>query len=290
MRGGTDRRIFVQIPAYRDAELAPTLHSLYDNAADPAALRTCVVWQYGPGEGLPEPTTALPNLDLVAVPAERSEGCNWARAIAQRRWDGEPYTLLIDSHHRFAPGWDRRLIDMYERLARTGVSKPLLTAYLPPYEPGDSRRGTTPTKLGPYRRQRGLLVRLMSYPLPHAPRQGPVPAEFLSLHFVFTAGRFAEEVSFDPEVYFLGDEVATSLLCYTHGYDLFHPHVVVGWHRYRRTERVAHWDDHPDWVARQEHSFERLRALFTGRLPDHLGSVRGIADFEAAIMTELVAR
>jgi hypothetical protein len=40
-----ERRIFVQIPAYRDPDLGPTLEDLFAKAADPDALRVVVLWQ-----------------------------------------------------------------------------------------------------------------------------------------------------------------------------------------------------------------------------------------------------
>ncbi len=286
----SDRRIFIQVPAYRDTELPATLLNLYRTAECPAALRTCVVWQHAPEETLGEKIRALPGLEIIDVPAKESAGCNWARAIAQRQWRDEPYTLVIDSHHRFVPGWDRRLIEMYEQLKESGSPKPLLTAYLPPYDPNTSETQwpTAPGKLGPFRREGGVLVRLISYPLPGAPRKRPVAAEFLSLHFIFTSGRFNSEVRFEPAIYFMGDEVATALRAFTYGYDLFHPHIAIGWHRYQRSERTTHWEDHPDWASRQRESFEHLRCLFRGQLPELLGTRRGIADYQRLIMTALI--
>ena len=38
--------IFIQIAAYRDPELVPTLNSLFDNAEFPDNLTVCVAWQH----------------------------------------------------------------------------------------------------------------------------------------------------------------------------------------------------------------------------------------------------
>jgi len=86
--------IYVQIPAYRDAELAPTLRSLYAKASRPDRLRVRVVWQHAFDDVLPDDVTGLPNLEVDAVPAADSEGCNWARRRLQAAWRGEPYSLL----------------------------------------------------------------------------------------------------------------------------------------------------------------------------------------------------
>jgi hypothetical protein len=92
--------VYVQIPAYRDSELAPTLRDLYARATNPSRLHTCVVWQH---------VHALPGLELVDVPADASEGCNWARRIAQDRWAGEELALLLErGAHAVPAGVDAR--------------------------------------------------------------------------------------------------------------------------------------------------------------------------------------
>ena len=286
-------RIYVQIPAYRDTELSKTLLDLYAKATGPQGLRTGVVWQRARGERLDAAVRALPNLEILEVPHEAARGCNWARGVLQDRWRGERYTLLLDSHHRFVTGWDRLLIGMYETLRAQASEKPLLTAYLPAYdperEPGGRRK--RPYKIYPLAREHGLLTKLTSYPLPGwQKRQGPAEANFLSLHFIFGAGMFNRDVPADPDIYFFGDEVAMGLRAYTLGYDLFHPHVVVGWHCFDRASRRSHWADHADWRQRHERSLTKLRRLYLGREPEaaQLGGTRTIGDYEDRIMARLV--
>jgi hypothetical protein len=286
-----DSRIYVQIPAYRDSELGKTLRDLYAKAQFPQRLRTAVVWQRSPGESLPEDVRSLPGLELVQVAAERSRGCNWARSLLQARWRDEPYTLVLDSHHRFARSWDTAVLDMHDRLRAAGVDKPLLTAYLPAYhparEPGGRRK--RPYKIYAYGREQGLLTRLTSYPIPYWTQlTAPVVAEFLSLHFIFVEGAFNKAVPFDPDIYFFGDEVATGLRAYLAGYDLFHPHRVVGWHCFDRASRVAHWEDHEGWSAQHEESLRKLRRLYLGLETTGAGR-RTVADYEDHIMVPLVA-
>jgi hypothetical protein len=284
-------RIYVQIPAYRDAELPATLLDLYARAARPDLLRTCLVWQRGAGETLPEVVRTLPGLEIVEYPAEESQGCNWARRIARAGWREEPYTLLLDSHHRFVDAWDELVLGMYAEVAAVS-ERPLLTSYLPPYDPElePLGRGSAPYKIYPMAREDGILVRLTSFPIPwwqEVPT--PLPGEFLSLHFAFAAGRFNAEVPIDDELYFFGDEVVLGMRAYTMGYDLYAPHRIVGWHAYSRKERVPHWDDHADWHRQHLAALAWMRELFADKdalsLP---GQVRTLADYERHIMTELV--
>jgi hypothetical protein len=283
--------LYVQIPAYRDTELPATLLDLYRKAARPERLRVGVLWQHAPGERLGDDVRALPNLEVTAVPYQDSRGCNWARARLQDRWHGEPYTMLLDSHHRFVRGWDDLAVGMYEGLRRSGVERPLLTTYLPAYDPAREPRARKrrPYKIYPYAREDGVLTRLTSLPIPFW-RQcgGPVVAEFLSLHFVFCAGSFNTDLRFDPDVYFFGDEVLTGLRAFTLGYDMYHPHVVLGWHAFDRSARVTHWTDHAGWRAQHAASLAKLRAVFRGEEAAGLGTRRTIAEYEDHIMARLV--
>jgi hypothetical protein len=291
---GTSARIYVQIPAYRDSELVPTLLDLYSKAARPELLRVAVLWQRERGEILPADVKRLPNLELTEVPFTASQGCNWARSLLQKGWRNEPFTLLLDSHHRFVRDWDQKLIDLHSELIASGVKRPLITAYLPNYNPMTHPAGkhNRPFKIYPWKWEQGLLIHLTSFPLlAMQRRKGPIPADFISMHFVFTRGRFNQDVPCDPQIYFTGDEVAMSLRAFTHGYDLFHPDTVIAWHSYNRQTRITHWSDHAEWHLQHAKALRRLRSLFTGRLRGRFGAgkLRSTRKYEQRLSLPLVA-
>lgn len=288
-------RVYVQLPAYRDRELGATLQDLFAKAEAPQSLRVAVAWQRHDGEHLDAHVRRLPGLELLQIPATRSRGVNWARALLQQRWLGEKYTLFLDSHHRFARGWDTMTIDMYEGLRSSGIRKPIVTAHLPAYVPDlePVGRRMRPYKIYPHSRENGLLTKLTSAPI-HAWRSlnQPVEADFISLHFLFASGTFNREIPFDPAIYFSGDEVATSLRAFCAGYDAFHPHRILGWHSYDRTTRVSHWNDHLGAAWQNSRSFATLARLFRGRRSGRfaLKRRRSIAQFEQRIMCPLSVR
>jgi hypothetical protein len=288
-------RIYVQIPAYRDLELVPTVTDLLARARNPDHLTVCVAWQFGPGEeGVGQALRQVPGVRVLGIAATESQGCNWARRLLQERWDGEEYTLFLDSHHRFVPGWDESLLRMHRELRESGVERPVLTSYLPAYDPGTDPAGRIETvyRMAVAERYRGIPFRLVGHPV-RGWRQltSPPAAGYVSLHMLFAEGRFNEQVLFDPGIYFFADEVAVALRAYTHGYDLFHPHVVLGWHLYDRRTRITHWADHPDWGVRNRVSIQRLRQLFSGTLTDEyaLGPVRTISEYESYAQVSLLA-
>lgn len=288
----SDGRIFVQIPEYRDRELDSTLEDLFAKAARPQRLRVAVLSQRTADDpAVRVPATRTGAVEVLRVPAGESRGPNWARRCLQDRYAGEEYTLIIDSHLRFVPGWDALAVAMLDGL-RGAHDAPVLTAYLPAYRPaGGVGLGRSPYKIYPLGRQEGVLTRLTSFPLVGAERLvAPIVAEYLSLHFAMATGALLEEVPHDPEIYFFGDEVAYGARAFTHGWDLFHPHRVLGWHAYDRTTRTPHWDDHPGWREQHQETLDRLRRLFTGdpSMTPWCGWARTMADYEQHIMTSLV--
>jgi hypothetical protein len=288
-------RIFVQIPAYRDSELERTLLDMFDKARYWDLLRVVVFWQKAEGETLSPRVRRLRNVEIIEVPHERSRGCNWARNCLQKLWRGEPYTLLLDSHHRFVTGWDQSTIELYQSLLNKGIRRPILTGYLPSYLPAADPYGRkkTPSKIYALSRQDGMLVRLTSYPIPYWRKlEEPIPADFVCLHFLFADGAFNRDIPFDPNLYFVGDEVSISIRAFTHGYDLFHPHIILGWHCYDRDSRVTHWHDHKNWHVHHKRSMNRLRRLFSNKLSGRfgIGDCRTVRDFEDRILLGLVEK
>jgi len=263
------QRIFVQIPAYRDSELASTITSLFENAEDKEALDVWICWQHDASEVLPKSITENPQVNIIDIDWRKSRGCGWARRILQQQWDGQEYSFLIDSHLRFVKGWDKYLVQTMVQLKRQGHKKPIIST-LPPayYSPQNfpQDRANFPTNIYPRNHEMGMLIRFYAEYLPlFRWLKEPVPARFLGMCFVFADGRFNEEVPIDPDIYFFGDDITTALRAHCHGYDFFHPQKLVAWHLYDRGTRVTHWDDHQDWTELNQVSYERVRASLLGQ-------------------------
>merc|ERR1719478_860012 len=73
----------------------------------------------------------------------------------------------------------------------------------------------------------------------------PQITAFFSAHFVFVRSAWLEEVPYDPEMYFDGEEDSLGLRSWTNGWDLYYPSLHVAFHRYERKNQTKHWDDHP---------------------------------------------
>lgn len=262
-----EKTIFVQIASYRDPQLVPTLKDMLDKADHPENLRIGIAWQHSKED-------TWDNLEeykndnrfrIIDINYLDSKGVCWARNAVQQLYENETYTLQLDSHHRFAPHWDTDLIDMVIDLQKQGSPKPLITAYIPSFNPDDDPAGRV---LEPWKMNfdrfipEGAIFFLPASFDSFNEKTRPLKGRFYSAHFAFTLGQFAKEVQHNPDYYFHGEEISIAVRAYTHGYDIFHPHKVVCWHEYTRKGRSKQWDDDKKWVDKNNRSHKLNRRLF----------------------------
>ncbi|WP_051946028.1 GlcNAc-transferase family protein [Verrucomicrobium sp. BvORR106] len=286
--------IYVQIAAYRDPELIPTLEDCISKAKYKNDLTFGICWQSDSEDRRLDEWKTRSNFRIDEVPWQESKGLCWARSRIQKMYEGESFTLQLDSHHRFEKEWDRKLLSDLESI---GSRKPILTTYAGVYDPPtNTKAGNEPFKMVADRFTPSGTILFRPHLIPNwRDLTGPVRARFVSGHYFFTIGQHCEEYAYDPNLYFAGDEISLSIRSYTLGYDLFHPHRTLVWHEYTRKGRVKHWDDHTTankelvgaaWHERDVVSKKRLRKLLKeeenevelGRYG--LGSVRSHRDYE----------
>lgn len=284
-------KIFIQIASYRDPELLPTLKDCIEKAKFPKNLVFSIAWQHSPED-------TWDNLDqykndkrfkILDIKHLDSEGVCWARNKLQQQYDNEEYTLQLDSHHRFAQDWDAELIKIYKKLQGQGFKKPLLTGYIPSYEPNNDPAGRV---LEPWVMQfdrfspEGILHTIPETINGYQNLEDPIHARFYSAHFAFTTGQFVKEVPHDPNFYFHGEEHSISARAFTWGYDLFHLVKSLIWHEYTRREKKKQWDDVTTWSRKNELAFARCRQLFymEARTQDFgiydFGKIRSLEEYE----------
>lgn len=234
-------KIFVQIASYRDPELLPTIRDCINKAKHPENLVFGICWQRDETESMEEFTND-PRFKILDYHWSESKGLCWARSEIQKLWDGEEYTMQLDSHHRFLQDWDVELIHM---MNQTGSKKPIITSYAGMYRPSDNQLlNVEPYMMVASNFTPGGTILFRPHAIPNwQTLDKPIPARFVSGHFFFTIGKHCEEYKYDPNIYFAGDEISLSIRSYTLGYDLFHPHKTVVWHEYTREGRTKHWTD-----------------------------------------------
>jgi len=261
------KKIFIQIASFCDPQLVPTIRDMLANAKRPKNLVFAIARQSNPEED-------YDNVDewrndkrfkIIDIPHKESQGVCWARNLTQQLYDGEEYTLQIDSHMRTVKDWDDILIKMIKGLQKDGYPKPLLTGYVPSFDPDNDPAGRAQE---PWRMvfdrfiPEGAVFFLPETIPGWREMTKPVTARFYSAHFCFTLGQFSTEVQHNPEYYFHGEEISIGARAYTWGYDLFHPHIPVFYHEYTRKGRTKQWDIDGDWGRRNSISHSINRKLF----------------------------
>ena len=285
--------IFIQIASYRDPQLLPTLKDCIEKAKNPQNLRFGIAWQHSDADSWDKLDEYKKDkrFKILDIDYKESKGVCWARNTVQQLYNNEKYTLQLDSHHRFVQNWDEILIDMLQELQKHGHKKPLITSYIPSFNPDNdpAERVQTPWKMNFDRFiPEGAVFFLPATFDEWDDNSKPLPARFYSAHFAFSIGKFSKEVQHDPDYYFHGEEISIAVRAYTHGYDLFHPNKVVCWHEYTRKGRTKQWDDDKEWARRNDYCHLKNRKLFEmdGEKRDidfgkyGFGSIRTLRDYE----------
>jgi hypothetical protein len=233
------------------------------------------------------------NIHVIKFHYTESQGGCWARNLAQTKYNGEKYSLQIDSHTRMIQNWDEILIREYTNL-KSKSNKPLIS-FLPPS----------------YFRKDDLGIDYVFHNIEqidkiHIPRFDAISTEYWPYHdgynneihtngenlsvcilfggFVFSSGSWVREIMQDPEHYYTGEEFALTIRSYTYGYDLYAPSKILAWHRCHPNVPKKHYNNNPKEIADSKHShaMERLRRLIEGGdLGNYgLGTIRTLNEYE----------
>ena len=254
--------IYVGIASYCDRELDTTLTQLFSKAKHPARVHVGLVLQEKRHVRDAEPLARWrdhPNVRVMEFDPEESKGAGWARTHIAKMHRGEAYYMQLDSHHLFVHAWDAACVSMLNGLEETKSSKPILTSYVHNYPENSTDTDKLVREL-PWRMTAGHWMKPFSGLTPKKIQYLPAPVEshimkasagkpqitaFFSAHFVFVRSAWLEEVPYDPEMYFDGEEDSLGLRSWTNGWDLYYPSLHVAFHRYERKNQTKHWDDHP---------------------------------------------
>lgn len=288
--------IFVAIASYRDPELFHTIRSVIDNAYDPMNLSFGICQQ-----DFEENYISFDNSNArfdYYLPHE-SMGLCWALNKAYKLYRGEQYFMQLDAHMQMPKYWDLQLLEEYQNVMTTTDKPIIFSSYPAHYELNDEGIRVRTPSLTPHRTRIKFLKNSKSCivegeAIQHTSGQA-VKARYCNGGFMFGHGSFCEKVIYDPQIYFWGTEIATTIRAYTHGFDLYHPGKFNCWHyygerKYKGTHDPHHWnkiDEMKRGISSGELdriSRERVEKLLLGELdkddPYGLGPVRSLKDYE----------
>lgn len=286
----TMEKIFVAIASYRDTECQWTVKDLFEAATFPERVFVGICWQFDLARdqdcfSVPYPRPE--QVRVIDVTLQETRGACWAKSRALGLIADEDYVLLIDSHMRFAKGWD---VEMIETLRRTGNSRAFLSTYPAGYEPPDKRRFNTP-RLAPVK----FFDRVMSQNSVLLEMPRPLESYLVAGGYLFGHREMFGQVPYDPHIYFIGEEITHAARYFTHGWDGYAPDKCLIHHYYSRQSSTKHWEDEKDnWTKLNKASYKRVRHLFgIERTTDvdaltaiesyGLGDARSLTEFQAVI-------
>jgi hypothetical protein len=253
-------RIFVSIAAFRDPELQHTLKDLFDKAAHPERITVGLIWQFDPvfdRHCFEVPCPRPGQVREMQFDWRESDGVCWARFLGQALWRGEAYVWQIDSHMRFAPGWDDLLIADWTEI---GDERALIASTPPPYlSPGDFLADLQPGIVRTNGFLPGGAIRFQGvWPSTPMARHHRMP--FLMAGCLFAPGRFVQEVPYDPYQAFENEEITWAVRAFTHGWNVYSPKQRVVWHQYVANNTIKRGAVEGATQAERRHE-RSLRAL-----------------------------
>ena len=287
-------RIFISIASYRDPELQWTIKSAIENANNPDNLYFGVVHQGVDSELFD--IQEIKNISLTKMHPKEARGAGYARAKAMELYDGQEYFLQIDSHTRFAPGWDSICIDQLNRAKNiSGHSRVLLSYFPAPYEP-ERNGGMFLVKNNPKiksypTRQKILLNKRKQWTAERFEfdselKENPELSETVLGGFMFSDASIIQEVPYDPEISFFGEEVCFAMRSWTRGWDIYSPSKNIVYHFYSRGGYSKIWKDRnlrgTSWKELEEISYNKQKRILCGEETGVFGagSVRTLEEYE----------
>lgn len=298
MKPISEQTIFVSIASYCDPLLTFTLNNAYHTAAFPENLHFGVVDQSAFEERLSH-DAEIPSAQFsyVHIDPRDARGPCWARSVAMTFYGGQDWFFQIDSHMLFDRGWDERLVAAAMQCAAINP-KCILSNYPNAFEMIDNLPKPKPVTQQVLAH---VLARDAQFEEGHpvlkfqaipVARDAPVVGFHLGAGCLFARGTFAEEIPYDPHIYFHGEEQSVAARAFTHGWDIFHVGAMPVYHLYDTggsdAPRARHWTEAHDklrpvrWWDLEAESKARVQALLCDGKDlgiYGLGSQRSLADY-----------
>ena len=275
--------VFVAIASYRDPECICTIKDLIAKAKYPERINVGVCLQLS-SQDQELVISPRQGLRIIQFDVAESKGACWAKKQAMDLWHDEEYVLMIDSHMRFAQNWDQRMIDM---LNQCPADKALLSTYPAPYDPPEELKFSRPHLVAKCFDENSKILKFRGLRLPEAVDK-PKRGAFIAGGFIFSRSELFQQVPYDEQIYFHGEEVLFSVRAWTWGWNVFAPHECLIHHYYGRNDSSKHWNDYKDWPKLEQASVKKVLHLLKTEIDPNLkvdetcvfGNSRTLKDFE----------
>lgn len=268
------KTIFVSIANYKDPEVGFTVDTLLKNSSGDLDIRICVFSQIDLKDNSFDFLDSIPEVKHVKVDYREAKGVCWARANCQKYYNGEDYYLQIDSHIWMTENWDRLLLEDHAKALSYG-RKAILTAYPCAYEFDSDGNRFIPHKCATMFDMN--IVNIIPSAAAKFVEDCDFPEQefFIAGGFLFSTGDFVENVPYDEELFFLGEEITLAIRSYTAGYFMFAPTQHICAHLYQVAQqsdnkRNIFWEKQEDrsrkiaWQFRDKTSKIKVQHICRG--------------------------
>jgi hypothetical protein len=233
----SDNTIYVAIASYKDTRLLDTIVNMLERAKYPENIYIGIVEQEDVNKRLVIKEEWRDTIRYIGINPEESRGCCWARSITNTLYRGEKWHLQIDAHMLFGQDWDLWMINTLAAVQHINP-KSIVSAFSTAFYIKDGQVAleainaginTTAIKVNTtFEPNSYLLHTEPGYLISGA----PVKACTLLAGFIFTSGNWIQEIPYDPNFYFSGEEQGLAIRSYTHGWDIFSPPAAPIYHLY----------------------------------------------------------
>ena len=280
-----DKTILIEIPAYMDEQLVPTVESALAQADNPKRVHFAICYQSDDMTDY-EILMKKDNMSIIILSPDKAKGVCYARHLCQTLLKNEDYVLHIDAHMRFVKHWDTEMIKQLEGLKDEKAVISVYPASITKEQlclPVDDAFFDNPSA-GLVHCCKGYTnnTKALKYIARAFEKNDMLPKRnvWIAGGFLFARRNFDVEVPSDPHMYHLQDEQSIALRAFTHGFNIYNMEQLFLYHWFSRPNRKM-----PSLInSNEEH--RRLCKLYRLENNEHdltgydIGTVRTIEEFE----------
>ncbi|KAF8289987.1 putative glycosyltransferase (GlcNAc) [Trypanosoma cruzi] len=235
----------------------PVLHAKRDED-----VITCLLSE-GSSDAMPGPGESVLNgcqvLTRIGHPDD-ARGPTYGRYLTSLFYNNQDYYMVIDSHSRFVPEWDVKMIERARLMPTWGVMSYYPNGYTP--EDPDAEINKTDVMA----MCKGVIL---DNDIPKLGarwidvRDHPVLQGFVAAGYIFGDAQFVKDVPFDPYLPFLfdGEEILYTVRLWTSGWDSYCPATAFLFHNYMRTDAPRFWSVLTRDEVKVHREFERQTSI-----------------------------
>ena len=294
--------IFISVASYRDPELKRTITSAIENADNPQGLHFGLFIQDLPKiiPTFDEFKDSGAKITIKAIHPKLARGAGYARSEAMKLYDQEDYYMQIDSHTQFTKGWDTSCINQFKKAQEiSGNNKIIISAFPQGYiiEYNKVNILAKPEHTANPKKHVLKLSKKNEWTADRQPFEGtslPELSNTVLAGFIFTNGSIVEEVPYDPEVSFFGEELCFAARAWTRGWDIYSPNQIILYHFYSRPNYDKIWKDRNlrelSWKELEVISKDKQKRILCGieeGIFGIVGNQRSVEEYEQLIGVNL---